>query len=346
MMSEYAFVDEEEEEEETDMPVRGDAFYAAALASTSLSADTKRSYDSKLRRLQDITGVHHTVQWVLTHPTAVYKSLVAKTADSTTRAVCITAVLSIFRHIPSLKKEHEREHMHWSEHMRKESKETAKRYNDNKPTPRQAAAHVPWAQVVRARDALAVESREYLLMSMYTMHPPARADYDRLAIRYKAPTAEEVKTEPNYLLIKGPSTMIMYLNAYKTKKAGGEGMTQELPPHLCAVIKSSLDREPRDFMFTEVRSGRPFKDAAAYTVWGGRVLKRVLGNKNASFNTLRHSFLSWLSTQEEKDVTEGDRKDVARLMMHGLGMAGAYVFNEGDKKRFVVADMALPGARL
>lgn len=307
-------------------PDRSDAFYSAALNSAPLSAETRRSYDSKVRRLQDITGVHHTVHWVLSHPAHVYVHLVDKTKDPTTRAACIGAVMSMYRHIPALKERYAAEYGTWGEYAALESVERAKRYDSNQPTPRQAAAHVPWADVESARDALPVDSIEYLLMAMYSFQPPARADYDRLAIRYTEPTEKDLEATPNYLRMQGPVTITMHLNAYKTKKVGQEGMTQDLPSHLCAVIWASLERDPREFLFTEARSGQPFKGADSYTKWAGRILKRVLNNPSASFNTLRHSYLNHLGTIPIENLSEAGRKEIARRMMHSPAMARQYAF--------------------
>lgn len=337
-MTSYAFVDDDEEKMPGHATTAGhsDKFYSDALAAAPLSEETKRSYASKIKRLQDITGDHHTTHWVLSHPAQVYARLVDNTKDSTTRAVCIAAVSSMFRHIPGLKQRHADAYAEWGRHLKFENAETVERYDSNKPTPRQAAAHVPWEQVRAARDALPKDSVEYLLLAMYSYLPPVRCDYGRLAIHYKEPTPSEKEDEPNYVCIKGPRAMTMHLNAYKTKKAGRDGMTQDLPPHLCDVVWASLEREPREFLFNEVRSGNPFKGADAYTKWAARIFKRVLGNPNASTNTLRHAYLSWLDTQQEYEVSEGMRKDIARQMCHSPAMGRAYIFKPDGKPLYDV----------
>ena len=57
------------------------------------------------------------------------------------------------------------------------------RYNNNLPTARQAAGHVPWANIVRLQNKLPRSSKARLLLCMYSLGmAPMRADNNRVAL--------------------------------------------------------------------------------------------------------------------------------------------------------------------
>lgn len=309
------------------MPPHPDAFYTAGLdAASGLSANSKRTYSEHLRMLQHLgspaAASHHlyTLDHVVRHPKSMYALICAKSAQSMSRMSYISAVLTLFRHIPELAERYPRAVDAWRAHLAVESSKAAQRYDNNEPTAAQLAAHVPWADVLKARDALSRDSIEYLLMAMYTMIPPLRADFDRLAILHSKPNGRQVAEEtPNYVLIE-PASTTLFLNAYKTRKNTGHEYSKVLPPQLRAAIDRSLGQCPRAFLFTQPRSGEPFSTPHAYTVFAGRIFKRVLHNPHASTNTLRHSYITALPDR----MKVGVRDQIARDMLHTTAMSYRY----------------------
>ena len=60
------------------------------------------------------------------------------------------------------------------------------------------------------------------------------------------------------------------------------------------------------------------------------VLKRVLRNMNVSVNTLRHSYVNYISTL---GLSVGRRKRVAKKMGHGIKRNMEYMFLGGEKEK-------------
>ena len=56
------------------------------------------------------------------------------------------------------------------------------KYQSNKPNDRQEKAYVSFDDVEKIRNKLKKGSMSRLLLSMYTMIPPVRSDYDKIAI--------------------------------------------------------------------------------------------------------------------------------------------------------------------
>lgn len=325
----YAFVDDSPSEE--DQMSKPDKFYTDALEAAKLSVATMRVYNSNLKMLQGLGGTRHTTDYVIRHPTQTYALICKKTSKSMSRKTYIGAVMSLFKNVPGLAERHPKELVVWQQAHTEECAAADEWYTMNKATERQEHTHVPWPEVLRVRDELPRDGMDYLFLSMYTYLPPARLDYDRLAMlmpRDKEPTTPaELEAEPNYVVISSPRQMTMHLNAYKSKPKDGPGMTQDLPPVLCAIVWASLQRKPRRYLFNELITGEPFKTSTAHIVYASRLLKRVLKNNAVSVSALRHSFITNLPAR----LKAGVREDIARRMMHGVAQSLCYnLLTEGE----------------
>lgn len=289
-----------------------DAFYRDSLAAVpSLSAMSLRTYMAHLRALQQMGG--GSIDHIVISPKAVYALICAKTQQAMSRQSYIGTVLSLYRHIPALKAAHPDQHKAWRTFMTAESASAEVRYQNNEPTDRQRAAHVPWPDILRMRDALDKTSTAYLLLCMMSMVPPLRADLDRLAIFRKPPSPTALADSPNYLLIdeKGGGIRLV-LHAFKSKNVNMPLYSHDLPPDLCSVISASLLASPRAYLFVQPRSGEPFSSSITYTTFANKLLKVALQNTGACHNMIRHAFVSALPER----LRVGDRQAIAKLMAH------------------------------
>lgn len=284
--------------------------------------------------------MHH----LATEPTEVYVQICAKTQQVLSRKGYINAILALFHHVAGLAKAHPNELVEWRAHLAAEAA-TDKRYETNEPTERQKEAHIPWAKIEEKRDALDPDSPGYLLLCMYSLLPPTRGDFDRLAVYEQTPAPEQVEATPNYLLIhpapkgkqsskiKEQAGIRLTMNAFKThnvSKGMGE-YTHELPAELCTVIHRSLALNPRRFLFCQSRPRRPyveeggaqcqpFTTPSAYVSYADKLMQKVLEKPTASINMLRHSFASALPDR----MRTGDKRAIAKLMCHSPSMNDAY----------------------
>ena len=188
----------------------------------------------------------------------------------------------------------------------------------NEPTERQKKAYVPWDDILAATKKLPYASKDHMLMCMYTMLPPRRQlDYKKVRI-YTSPIDKAVNNH-NYIHLAHPSGAYIQLSEYKTSSYM-KNWYKKLPDNLLAVIKASLEKKPREYLFVKT-NGKPYENLETFTFWTNSVVKRVLKNKYASINTLRHSFENHL---EESDIPWNERKKFARDMGHSLSQAYEY----------------------
>ena len=73
------------------------------------------------------------------------------------------------------------------------------------------------------------------------------------------------------------------------------------------------------------KAGAPFKSVESFSDWTNTVIKRVLGNKHASMNTLRHSFASY-KVRMNPFMTPAEKTSLARDMGHSLLETMGYDF--------------------
>jgi hypothetical protein len=317
-----------------------DAYYEAALDAAPLSQASKRTYHGHLRVLRALTGKD--IDYIVRHPKPMLAAIYQKTSEVLSRKSYINSVTTLFRHVPELAEKYSVQAAAWRAAQAVELAAAAKRYDSNEPTDRQRAAHVPWADVLKARDALPKDGNDYLLLCMFTKIPPLRADFDRLAIVHKKLTAAQVATEPNYLLVSpnpgadGVPSMTLVLNEFKSKGARLQQYHKELPPDLCAVVHASLERQPRPYLFVRPSTGERFTSPSAYSLFANRILKRVFAPKPVNINTLRHSFVSALPDR----LRVAAKDAIARDMLHSPAMQERYkLYFDDDGHAASTADL-------
>ena len=160
---------------------------------------------------------------------------------------------------------------------------------------------------------------------MYTMIPPVRSDYYKIAI-YK--TENEVTDDiDNYLIMN--SKPFIVLRKYKTSKTY-KAIKIDLPKDLIKQIKSSLNKNPRDFLFTSPRNNKPYI-SNTFNRWVNRTFKKLTGKENISISTLRHIYITRRDLKlEEKSGLE--RNKIAKIMGHSVGTQQNYLWHTYEKK--------------
>jgi hypothetical protein len=215
---------------------------------------------------------------------------------------------------------------------------------DNVVSDKQKASFVAWEEVLAARDSLPENTPERLLLEMYTRVPPKRNDYSHMYV-YKdtsaktrkvttdagetvcrgtfAPSEAQKKAFPNYIILDEPaigtaSDITLYLQQFKTAKPG-QVYIQHLPTKLCAAIRSSLKKNPRELLFTKP-DGTAYKHANSFCDWVSRALQEIF-QKKVTINTLRHSFISGLKMDS---MTARELTNTARHLQHSLQTLTTY----------------------
>lgn len=204
------------------------------------------------------------------------------------------------------------------------------RYDANEPTERQRRAYMPLAEVLRRRDALDADAPEYLVLCLYTMIPPLRADFGNVRILTREPRGEDASARGNYLVVRD-KYMRLVLNEFKSKSKKLPQYNKILPRDLERVVRNSLARQPRSHLLVSPRTGEPFVRDNTYVVYVHRLLERALGKK-VSISMLRHIFVNAV---DYNAITAGERTRLSADMLHSVATNDRYrlVFRDSAKSR-------------
>lgn len=204
---------------------------------------------------------------------------------------------------------------------------SGKKYSSNIPTPREAAGFVPFEKVCEVRDRLSKFSLDKLLLSLYTLCPPSRNDFNcvRLVHRSTPPTVGKIKT-PNYLWIphNPKKDGLLVLREHKSSKSYSvlAPLQKTIPAALCKLIQNTLVYSPREFLFVN-QNGVPFTPAA-FSTWACRRLRHLFADcaVNPTLTMLRHSAITYYLSQAQ--LTQGQREWLAEQSGHSCELQAQY----------------------
>ncbi len=307
-----------------------------------LEESTKKTYLSKLGIIKNdiwknCKSVKHKVgkgkclDYILKHPEAFIEKLdefVNNTGGRLDKNKLsmhakdsyVTALKSIFQQTPGMKQKHPDLFKKWDEIHKEVRRPINEKYQSNKPTERQEEAYISFEKIEEIRNKLEKGSDQKLLISMYTMIPPLRSDYDKIAI-YKKETDKKDEID-NYLILNKKPYLI--ITKYKTSKTYKD-LKINLPKNLVTEIKASLKKKPRNFLFIQ-KNGMPYDKPNTFNRWANRTLKKYLNKKNISLSTLRHIYITRRDLKlEEKSGLE--RAEISKVMGHSLGTQQNYLWH-------------------
>lgn len=307
---------------------------------------TKSTYKSRLQVIQnDIwlncksvnnkVGKGRCLHYILMHPEAFLEKLdeyANKTGGRLDKEKLsmhakdgyVTALKSLFQEAPGLKQKYPEIFMKWDKIHREVRQPINEKYQSNKPTERQEEAYVSFEELERKRDSLEIGSDARLLLSLYTLVPPLRSDYNLVAI-YK--NDKDIKYD-NYLILNNNPYLV--ITKYKTAKTYKD-IKIYLPKKLVKEIKESLKLKPREFIFVQ-KNGKPYEKSNTFNRWANRTLKSLFDKKNISLSTLRHIYISRRDLKlEEKSGLE--RNKIAQIMGHSVGTQQNYLWHTYEKEK-------------
>lgn len=253
------------------------------------------------------------------------------TNTPTNRHCYIVAIQSFIRHhlvhlIECLSKEvvlplRER----WNTINQENAAPIVQRRMDNKPTVLQEAkggSRMTLEDIATIRDGLPLDSIERLLLSMYTLIPPVRADYFATEV-LKGDEAQP--TARNYVRIRVDGSMTSVLTDFKTAKVYGQ-ITNDFPPELTRVVQASLNKAPRSYLFVNAH-GKPHT-RNSFTLWARRVLSKLF-NRDFTLVFFRHAYASHHALHMGQ-ITDAQIKEISDKMGHSAEMFKAYRWVQGD----------------
>lgn len=281
--------------------------FIGVINRTDLSDVSKLNYKKRLTHLTDVTGKD--MNWIIDNCKKTMKHLNDKSFE--TKKAYINSILALFKYTKDMKCLKKKQYDCWFKTFQEVNEITEKKYDNIAPSEKQIESFVTWKEVIEKRDSLDKSSDAYLILCLYTMIPPSRADMNNIKIVSKDLGPKEILKQPNYLIVEGNKMTLVY-NEFKSKGRSIPKYEKELPLELVEVIKKSLKDSPRDFLIVSPRNHEPYLNVNSYTKYVHDILHKIFGKK-VTFNTLRHSFVNELDFNE---LTPGERDSIARDLMH------------------------------
>ena len=236
----------------------------------------------------------------------------------------ISAVLAIFKHAPKYVNDIPQMttyHKLWFEILSDNEKDILARRGQNKPTLLQEAREghkLTLQNIINKREENSIDIMSKLLLAMYTLIPPVRADYYATHIIKDG----EVPETDNYIVLKNNSAELV-IRKYKTSRKHGEIRHPILPNELYTIILESLTQYPRKYLFE--KNNKPFTPNG-FCKWTASILEKMFGVE-LTLTMLRHIYISSLDLAK---MTVEEKKNIGKLMGHTLGIQAEYEWKNLD----------------
>ncbi len=303
---------------------------------TDLHANSVKLYNTKLNEwISYMPPIYQSLVCIIMFPEVALEALRTnlKVDTNTNRHIYIVAIMSFIKHKRSLlthltQEQYSVVRVRWIDINSENEKPIIERRLENKPTDRQQAkgGHLlSFNDIVAKRDELASGSSERLLISMYTMIPPVRADYFATQIVYD----DEMPTERNYIRIRSGEDVECILTDFKTAKTYKQ-ITHKFPPCLIEELNESLRIKPRTYLFTNTK-GEPYT-RNAFVLWTRRCLTRLF-ETDFTLVFFRHAFITdFITNKVTSETTDAEIKEISDKMGHSPEMFRGYKWIKSGAK--------------
>jgi len=115
----------------------------------------------------------------------------------------------------------------------------------------------------------------------------------------------------------------LILREFKTQdRANPKLYNRRLGLELSDEIRASLQQHPRDYLFTEARSIKPYTHGG-FQQYASRTLKTLFG-KPCTLTLLRHSYISHMIAYGKLSIK--DKEELAQDMCHSVETQAQYQF--------------------
>lgn len=275
---------------------------------TMLSCNTKRQHTQKIIQWLSYTP-YQTVDELIEHAEEAIHLLYTNASIAqtpTNRHVYLSAIMAYLTHVrkdPQLIEQ-------WKEYQRKNWEPIADHYLSNEPTERQKDKKMDVKRIEEIRVSLKDGSLERLLLTFYTRMEPVRADHYATELIMEG---EEAKEE-NYIIMPLGRLVI---RDFKMKNKHNV-IENQLSLEVQEELETSLKLYPRSHLFVMEDKKTPFT-RKLFSNWACRTLTRIIGQP-MTLTVLRHLYI----TENIKDHTLQERKDMAKKMGHSMGMQRVY----------------------
>lgn len=299
------------------------------LKADHLSEETRSGYCKRLALISSAAGNKPLIQVLTLHPTKVLDWIAQSYAEVGTQRTMIVAILAVYK-LLDLKRKEQSSYDLFLEQYDKLDAVLRDRAKDNVPTDRQRAGFVSYEELQKVRKRLPVGSKERLLLSFYGgLIPPLRNDLHACAIRMlkcdddAARQALLKQITPNEILLPYDRSTpgVLILREFKTQdRMNPKLYSRSLGNELSAELRASLLHHPRDYLFLENSTGRPYTHSG-FAMYARRTLLRLFG-RPCTLTLLRHSYISHMLAYGQLSIR--DREQLARQMCHSTQTQAQY----------------------
>ena len=268
-----------------------------------------------------------TLEWLVRHPKKAMKCLTrTDTVKHTPKNhhCFLSAVVAYLRH----EVKDTELLMTWVKIRNENEAPIREEADSGKPTELQKGKEMPWADILKVRDALPLSATK-LLLAMYSYIPPIRADL--FACRLYEETPDEAG-EDNYIVLDEKNPRLV-MNDYKTKRKYGS-IQIPLPKALYEMIRECIKEGicKGEYLFTN-SFDLPY-DRNGFSRWCCRMLMKAFG-KPMTLTAIRHNFSSTIDNN--RPVRE--LKLTAASMGHSTITQKFYKWDEvADKNEIVTPE--------
>jgi hypothetical protein len=286
--------------------------------SSSLSDESKESYKKiikKIIRLAD-TNDSKELEWkgsseeeaiynIIINPDK-FNKYIEKEENIKTRNLYYNTIISLFKHSNN-PENLQKYKTKWYE-LSITTKEQIKEDEINHIiTDKQKSAMISWENVLLKLKSLKGGSKNHLLLTTYITITRRQSDYASVKI---INSDEEIPENHSYINLNPTNKKpYIYIIKGKTIKYYDNKFEEELPTKMLSSLKSSLKREPREYLFGD-------KSSNTFQKWCNDQLKRIFENKNMTVNILRHSHAEYID--RKPNIKMKEREKEARLMGHSV----------------------------
>jgi hypothetical protein len=283
------------------------------IDTSKLSELTKNQYASKAVKLMDI--FKKSLSAVIQDAETSIEKLKELYTNKKTLKGYIAFIQTVFKYNPEFKSKHKDAYQKWDEMFKTTLTEVMDGLKENKPSEKQREGFVEYKDIRARVDTLPKGSEDRLIVALYGMMPPLRADFNDVVV-YR--TKPKKSSTMNYIVLnKTKRKGNLYLNEYKTAKTYGQ-IDREFGADLYQEITDSLAHNPRTYLF-ESKDGQPY-EPNTFTKFINRRLKTIFG-KPLTISLIRHSFINSIDMNR---LTVKQKEELAHDMGHSVGTQDLY----------------------
>jgi len=163
---------------------------------------------------------------------------------------------------------------------------------------------------------------EFVIISLYVLHPPVRADYANMRV-FVDDSYVPADFKENYCVLQTNPRFVF--NQYKTAKKYGQTIVN-MNEELHDILLDWMSINPTDYLLVSYvqykKEYKPFVESAlCHRI---PLIFKKYTNIPSTINTMRHSYITYISNSDATLTNLLAKKDNSASMMHSLNMAEGY----------------------